>query len=160
MDRASAASMHPHQRRQQEGQLEANPAGTHGDNRVARLERDSPAIATEKALIEQSEKFSIKADVLIAPHHGADNASSMAFIKGFVPHARALHMTRRDRARPLRSRRGRPERSRRSTLEAMSDDLPDHLSQTERQAQGDSGQNLYLSDIAKAQLEIPMSTAS
>ena len=39
MNRASAATMHPHQRRQQERQLEANATGGHGPDVVAALER-------------------------------------------------------------------------------------------------------------------------
>ena len=42
-------------------------------------------IATEKFMIENSSKVPIDSDVLIAPHHGSDDASSCDFIKAVSP---------------------------------------------------------------------------
>ncbi len=42
-------------------------------------------IATEKFMVENSEVIEIDSDVLIAPHHGADNGSSTAFIQKVSP---------------------------------------------------------------------------
>ena len=42
-------------------------------------------IASEKFMIENSEVIKIDSDVLIAPHHGADNGSSNAFISAVSP---------------------------------------------------------------------------
>ena len=39
----------------------------------------------EKFMIENFEVITIDSDVLIAPHHGADNGSSTAFIKAVSP---------------------------------------------------------------------------
>jgi len=47
-------------------------------------ENDVP-LATEKFMIENSPVITIDSDVLIAPHHGADNASSSDFIKEVSP---------------------------------------------------------------------------
>lgn len=46
---------------------------------------DAKAIATEKELLSRQGEFTIDSDVIIAPHHGADNASSAAFIKAVSP---------------------------------------------------------------------------
>lgn len=46
---------------------------------------DNGAIATEKFMIDHAATVPIKADVLIAPHHGADNGSSTVFIKAVQP---------------------------------------------------------------------------
>lgn len=46
---------------------------------------DAPAIATERYLIEHREERPIDADVLIAPHHGSDDASSTEFIRHVSP---------------------------------------------------------------------------
>ncbi len=46
---------------------------------------DDALIATEKFMVEHSEVITIDSDVLIAPYHGADNASSVAFIKAVSP---------------------------------------------------------------------------
>ncbi len=42
-------------------------------------------IATEKYMTENAEVISIDSDVLIAPHHGADNGSSKRFIEAVSP---------------------------------------------------------------------------
>ena len=42
-------------------------------------------IAAEKFMVDNSDFITIDADVLIAPHHGADNASSTRFIKAVSP---------------------------------------------------------------------------
>ncbi|MHC4697309.1 MAG: ComEC/Rec2 family competence protein [Planctomycetota bacterium] len=42
-------------------------------------------IAAEKFMIEMSEVVKIDSDVLIAPHHGADNGSSIDFIRAVSP---------------------------------------------------------------------------
>ncbi len=42
-------------------------------------------IATEAELISRQSKFPIASDVIIAPHHGADNGSSTAFIHAVSP---------------------------------------------------------------------------
>ena len=49
---------------------------------------DDPAdacIATEKFMVDMSEVITIDSDVIIAPHHGADNGSSTPFIKKVAP---------------------------------------------------------------------------
>jgi len=46
---------------------------------------DAPAIATERYLIDNSGIRPIAADVLIAPHHGSDEGSSLEFIKAVAP---------------------------------------------------------------------------
>ncbi|TVZ38928.1 beta-lactamase superfamily II metal-dependent hydrolase [Alteromonadaceae bacterium 2753L.S.0a.02] len=46
---------------------------------------DAPAVATERYLIDNSGVRPIAADVLIAPHHGSDQASSTEFIKAVAP---------------------------------------------------------------------------
>lgn len=46
---------------------------------------DAPAIATERYLIDNSGTRPIAADVLIAPHHGSDQASSTEFIQAVAP---------------------------------------------------------------------------
>ena len=45
----------------------------------------SDTLATEKYMIENSPAVPIDSDILIAPHHGADNGSSMAFINAVSP---------------------------------------------------------------------------
>ncbi len=42
-------------------------------------------IAAEKEMVEKSDQIPIKSDVLIAPHHGADNGSSTRFIQAVNP---------------------------------------------------------------------------
>ena len=42
-------------------------------------------LASEKFMVDMSEAIPIKSDVLIAPHHGADNASSKLFIETVNP---------------------------------------------------------------------------
>ncbi len=42
-------------------------------------------IAAEKFMVDNSDFITIDSDVLIAPHHGADNASSTKFIKAVSP---------------------------------------------------------------------------
>ena len=42
-------------------------------------------IATEAELLSRQTKFPIDSDVIIAPHHGADNASSIEFIRAVSP---------------------------------------------------------------------------
>ena len=46
---------------------------------------DNECIATENAMIEMSPVVPIDSDILIAPHHGADNGSSSKFIKAVSP---------------------------------------------------------------------------
>ena len=46
---------------------------------------DYALIATEKFMLEQSSIITIDSDVLIAGHHGADNASARAFIEAVTP---------------------------------------------------------------------------
>lgn len=46
---------------------------------------DDALIASEKFMVENSSVIKIDSDVLIAPHHGADNASSNAFIQAVSP---------------------------------------------------------------------------
>jgi competence protein ComEC len=46
---------------------------------------DDVCIASEKFMVEMSEILPLKSDVIIAPHHGADNASSTKFIKAVQP---------------------------------------------------------------------------
>ena len=46
---------------------------------------DTGAIATEKFMLDHAATVPINSDVLIAPHHGADNASSTVFIKAVHP---------------------------------------------------------------------------
>jgi hypothetical protein len=46
---------------------------------------DEPAIASEKFMLEMSTVIPIAADVIVAPHHGADNGSSTEFIKAVNP---------------------------------------------------------------------------
>ena len=54
---------------------------------VGRLDKEqwSQLIGTEKFLVEHAAERSIKADILLAPHHGADNASSLPFIQAVQP---------------------------------------------------------------------------
>lgn len=42
-------------------------------------------IATERFMVENADRVPIKSKVLIAPHHGADNASASAFIRAVNP---------------------------------------------------------------------------
>ncbi len=42
-------------------------------------------IATEKYMVENAEAIPIDSDILIAPHHGADNASSTKFVRTVSP---------------------------------------------------------------------------
>lgn len=42
-------------------------------------------LATERFLVENSAQRPLRADILLAPHHGADNASSSAFIAAVQP---------------------------------------------------------------------------
>ena len=46
---------------------------------------NSPAIATDKYLLDRYTDGELKADILIAPHHGSDNGSSVAFIREVNP---------------------------------------------------------------------------
>jgi competence protein ComEC len=58
-----------------------------GDD-VGRKEDDTPnapPIATEKYMLANRDTINIAANVMIAPHHGADNASSTAFITAVHP---------------------------------------------------------------------------
>jgi beta-lactamase superfamily II metal-dependent hydrolase len=54
---------------------------------VGRLDEEPPdqLIATEKFLVENSAERPLRADILFAPHHGADNASSAPFIDAVQP---------------------------------------------------------------------------
>lgn len=50
--------------------------------------RDDPAevcIAAERAMVDAAQAIRIDADVLVAPHHGADNGSSTDFIRAVNP---------------------------------------------------------------------------
>ena len=47
--------------------------------------RDADCIATEKFILDLSRAIEIDSDVMIAPHHGADNASCTAFIEAVSP---------------------------------------------------------------------------
>lgn len=49
--------------------------------RIEGTSDDAPAIATERYLIDNSGARPIASDVLIAPHHGSDDASSTEFIR-------------------------------------------------------------------------------
>ena len=46
---------------------------------------DDALIATERFMVENADAIKIDSDVLLAPHHGADNGSSIAFIKAVSP---------------------------------------------------------------------------
>ncbi len=46
---------------------------------------DDVCIASEKFMVDMSEVLPLKSDVIIAPHHGADNGSSTRFIKAVAP---------------------------------------------------------------------------
>ncbi len=46
---------------------------------------DDACIAAEKAMVENSAVIPIDSDVIIAPHHGADNGSSTEFIEAVSP---------------------------------------------------------------------------
>ena len=48
---------------------------------------DSPETceAAESEMVQRASAIPIKSDVLIAPHHGADNGSSACFIKAVAP---------------------------------------------------------------------------
>lgn len=46
---------------------------------------DGQVLGTEKFLVDNSGTRSIKADIVLAPHHGADNASSTPFIETVRP---------------------------------------------------------------------------
>lgn len=46
---------------------------------------DDVCIAAEKFMVEMAEVLPLKSDVIIAPHHGADNGSSTRFIKTVAP---------------------------------------------------------------------------
>ncbi len=46
---------------------------------------NTPAIASEKYLIDNYEKAELQSDVLIAAHHGSDDANSLEFIKKTNP---------------------------------------------------------------------------
>lgn len=46
---------------------------------------DDACIASEKFMVEMGEILPIKSEVIIAPHHGADNASSTRFIQAVSP---------------------------------------------------------------------------
>lgn len=46
---------------------------------------EEECIATEKFMVDNQATASIDCDVLLAPHHGADNGSSKAFIKAVSP---------------------------------------------------------------------------
>ncbi|MBI4719207.1 MAG: MBL fold metallo-hydrolase [Planctomycetes bacterium] len=48
-------------------------------------EDDDALIATEAFMVENRDAVSIDSEVLIAPHHGADNGSSNAFIRAVTP---------------------------------------------------------------------------
>ncbi len=46
---------------------------------------NNECIATEKFMVENAGVITIDSDVIIAPHHGADNASSTKFIQAVTP---------------------------------------------------------------------------
>ena len=46
---------------------------------------DNTCIAAEKFMVEGASVIKIDSDVLVAPHHGADNASSKDFIQAVSP---------------------------------------------------------------------------
>jgi beta-lactamase superfamily II metal-dependent hydrolase len=46
---------------------------------------ESTCIAAEKYMVEGASVIKIDSDVLVAPHHGADNASSLDFIRAVSP---------------------------------------------------------------------------
>ena len=46
---------------------------------------DAKPIATEAELLSRKDEFTIDSDVIVAPHHGADNASSLEFINAVSP---------------------------------------------------------------------------
>lgn len=46
---------------------------------------DADPIATERTLLDYAPVLPLRSDVLVAPHHGADNASSTAFIEAVAP---------------------------------------------------------------------------
>ena len=48
-------------------------------------DQDAPAIATERFLIDHRNSRPIQSDVLIAPHHGSNDASSKEFISAVAP---------------------------------------------------------------------------
>ena len=54
---------------------------------VGRNDREGlePAIATERRMLDFAEVVSLKSDVIIAPHHGSDDASSREFIAAVDP---------------------------------------------------------------------------
>lgn len=58
-----------------------------GGDAVGRHDGDpaNACIATERFMTENASVIPIDSDVLIAPHHGADNASSTAFIQAVSP---------------------------------------------------------------------------
>ncbi|MDR4507397.1 MAG: hypothetical protein MRJ65_04010, partial [Candidatus Brocadiaceae bacterium] len=49
------------------------------------MKRAESSISAEKYMVDNSGFIPIDSDVLIAPHHGADNASSVRFIKAVSP---------------------------------------------------------------------------
>lgn len=57
-----------------------------GDTVGRHIDDDADAlIAAEKFMVEMSPAVKIKSDAIIAPHHGADNGSSTAFINAVAP---------------------------------------------------------------------------
>lgn len=48
-------------------------------------DRSNAIAATERFMVENAERVPIESSVLIAPHHGADNANSSAFIRAVNP---------------------------------------------------------------------------
>jgi len=58
-----------------------------GGDSVGRESGDhvNTCIAAEKGIVDNKDEVSLKSDVIIAPHHGADNGSSKCFIEAVDP---------------------------------------------------------------------------